>query len=103
MFRGKTSMNETGPKNESARILQEVPPEKGFLFSMPNGESTNVTAVSLEDFSDKLKTVSVESIAYHYPRGDFQKWVEEVLGDRKLANSLCFIETGISAEFLRNC
>ena len=53
------------------------------------------------DFLEKLKVVDVNSILFHYPRGDFQKWIENTLGEKELANRLCFIKTGLSGEKLR--
>lgn len=94
-------MSQTVLKKDVANILRQVSVENGFRFNMPNGTSTNVTAFSLEDFAEKLKSVSADSILYHYPRGDFQAWIKDMLGDQELSNRLCFIKTGISGESLR--
>jgi hypothetical protein len=94
-------MSQVTLKKDAAKILRTVPMEEGFHFNMPNGTSTNVTATSLQDFAEKLKDVNADSIMYHYPRGDFQAWIKDTLGDRKLSNRLCFIETGIPVETLR--
>ena len=48
----------------------------------------------------KLQTVDIKSILFHYPRGDFQKWIEGTLGDKKLADDLSFVKP-IEKEKLR--
>ena len=52
----------------------------------------------LSDFSAKLETFDENSILFHYPRGDFQKWIQDALGDEELANRMCFIQRDISGE-----
>jgi len=87
--------------SSKSKILGTVPFEHGFHFVTKPGTYTGTTAISLADFAEKLQTIDVDSILFHYPRGDFQKWIEDTLGDRELANHLCFIKTGISGEELR--
>ncbi len=94
-------MSQKLSKTEASRILRFVPFENGFHFYMANGVYTKVTATSLEDFSQKIDDVDAASIMFHYPRGDIQKWIEDTLGDKELANRMCFIKTGISGEELR--
>ena len=83
------------------RVLNTVTFDHGFHFSTKGGVYTGVTAISLEDFVSKLEFVDAESLLFHYPRGDFQKWVDDTIGDTKLADRLCFIERGLSGEQLR--
>ncbi len=91
-------MMQVSPKS---KILGVVPFEHGFHFSTQQGAYTGTTATSLADFAQKLETIDVESILFHYPRGDFQKWIEETLGDKELANRMCFVKTNLSGEDLR--
>ncbi len=84
-----------------SKILETVPFEHGFHFVTEKGGYTGVTAISLADFDLKLETIDADSILFHYPRGDFQKWIEDTLGDRELANRMCFIKANISGEDLR--
>ncbi len=88
-------------EKDSTTILRTVPYENGFHFNIQTGTYTGTTALSLEDFSDKLKTIDSDSVAYHYYRGDIQRWIDDTLGDRDFANSLCFIKRGMSGEQLR--
>ena len=84
------------------RILRNVPYETGFHFTTEKRVYTGITAVSLPDFALKLQTIDANSILFHYPRGDFQKWIDEIIGDKELANRMCFIQANVSGEELRN-
>jgi 3-hydroxy-3-methylglutaryl CoA synthase len=88
-------------KQEKLNPLDTVKFEHGFHFTTKNEVYTGMTATSLKDFASKLETVDVDSILFHYPRGDFQKWIEDTLGEKELANRMCFVKTGISGEQLR--
>jgi alpha-amylase len=84
------------------KLLVTVPFDKGFHFKVESGAYTGLTATSLFEFAEKVKVVDVNSILFHYPRGDFQNWVENTVGDKELANRFCFVRTGLSGESLRN-
>lgn len=94
-------LNHVISKSETLKFLSDVPEGKEFRFCLPNGVNTMVLASSLDDFGDKLDGVDSEALLFHYPRGDFQKWIKEVIGDSELADRLCFIERDISGESLR--
>ena len=54
---------------------------------------------------EKLETIEVQSVNFHYPRKDFQKWIREVLGDAELAlrlGRIGRIHLGIRGEALRS-
>jgi hypothetical protein len=68
-----------------AEILRTVPYEKGFHFYTASGNFTGETATSLEAFEKKLQVVPAASVNFHLQHGDYQKWIEETLGDDKLA------------------
>ena len=93
-------MSQSSPKTETLEILRSVSLERGFHFFTEKG-NTGITAISLSDFIAKLETIDVNSVFFHYPRGDFQKWIDDTLGDKDLANRMCFIQTGLSGENLR--
>ena len=65
------------------------------------GGYTKISAISLEDFADKLGGIDGSCILFHYPRGDFQTWIRDTVGDRELADKMCFIQRDISGEKLR--
>ena len=64
-------------KEDASKILKSVSSERGFHFTTEKGVYTGITAISLSDFVSKLETVDENSILFHYPRGDFQKWVQD--------------------------
>ena len=67
------------------RILRTVPYEKGFHFYTAPGNFTGETATSLDVFEKQLQTISAGSVNFHLQRGDFQKWIEDTIGDGELA------------------
>ena len=80
----------SSPKVSSERaasILNEVPVEKAFYFYIGTDRPLPVSARSLGEFSDKIKTVESTSLEYHTERQDFEKWVV-MLGDDLLAKKL---------------
>lgn len=100
----KTALSKNNNSTEKPnldKILRNVPYETGFHFTTEKGVYTGITAISLHDFALKLETVDANSISFHYPRGDFQKWIQDTLGDRELANRMGFIQAKISGEDLR--
>jgi hypothetical protein len=88
-------------KVDSSNILREVEFENGFHFCNDGGVYINVTAISLKDFAEKLDDVEVDSIVFHYSRGDFQFWITSILGDEELGNRMCFIERDLNGQKLR--
>jgi len=95
-------MQKSTSKVDASKILAAVSSEKGFHFNTEKGVYIGITATSLPDFASKLETIDENSILFHYPRGDFQRWAQDVLGDEELANRMCFIQRDISGENLRN-
>ncbi len=86
---------------DASNILSNVPQEKAFFFYIAVGVYTKVSAISLQDFAAKLGSIDEGSILFHYPRGDFQAWIRDIVKDNVLASRMCFIERGISGEKLR--
>ena len=82
-------------------ILRTVPYEKGFHFYTDLGYSTGKTAMSLDSFEKILQVVAADSVNFHFQRGDFQKWIENTLGDQVLAKRVDSIKPPVSAEELR--
>jgi hypothetical protein len=83
-------------------ILRSVSYENGFHFFSPEGHFTGETATSLCFFLRDLQHVGVESISFHFCRGDFQKWVRTTIGDEELANTIEGIDKNVSDENLLN-
>ena len=94
-------MSKTSPKKDSTKILSTVDKERGFHFYAAEGVFMNVTASSLPDFAEQLDSIDESALLFHYPRGDFQAWIKDVVGDNELANRLCFITANLPGEELR--
>ena len=69
----------------NSRILRTLPREKAFYFFTSIGNYTGDSAASLKEFVDKINEVNVKSLEFHFSRGDFEKWIDEVLEDKSLA------------------
>jgi alpha-amylase len=82
-------------------ILRTVPYEKGFHFYTAPGNFTGETATSLDAFEKKLQVVPPDSVNFHLQRGDFQKWIEDTLGDGELARRVSSIKLMLPVEDLR--
>jgi len=67
------------------KFLSAVSYAQGFHFFMTDGHFTGETAVSLIVFSKDLAGIDIQSIRYHFDRGDFQKWIRNTIGDEELA------------------
>ena len=82
------------------KILKVVPYAQGFHFFMPDGHYTGETALSLFSFLRDLGAVDVESIKFHFDRGDFQRWLRNTLGDVELARLINELDRKIPEENL---
>jgi len=68
-----------------------------FIKSVSFVLSTNYVAYDLKEFAEVLKKITIDSIYFHIfearlriekPTNDFSFWIENSLGDKKLANSI---------------
>jgi len=87
-------------KELASKILKTFCREEAFYFFAGVGQFTGIIASSLADFNDKLKTIKVESVDFHFSRQDFEKWIKETLGDAELAKQINGIK-GLKGEALR--
>ncbi|MCD6465012.1 glycoside hydrolase family 57 protein [Candidatus Bathyarchaeota archaeon] len=76
------------PSFKYRRLLRRVPADKAFKFYYRFAKPTDVSASSLQEFYEALKRVSLESIAFHTDRGDFERWISNVIGDDELADRI---------------
>ncbi len=86
---------------QSQRALSNVNLDCGFHFYTAIGDYTGVTAVSLQDLAQKMLSVGVGSVRFHYERGDFQRWIRTIFCDRELAEEIGLIKPYFSDEALR--
>ncbi len=86
-----------------SKILQTVPREKAFYFFTSIGNYTGLSASSLKEFTEKINEVNVKSLEFHLHRGDFEKWVADVLQDNELAFEIKRLQKfNFSGDALRN-
>jgi alpha-amylase len=72
---------------KSAKTLRTLPPELAFHFAGPTG-FIGYSAYNLDQFEEQLYIVPKDSITFHQQRDDFTRWVNDVLEDPRLAESL---------------
>lgn len=90
------------PELAAKWILRRLPTDKGFTFFYEFARPTNVTTHDLFEFADALNTVQIKSLQYHMERGDFERWLSQVLGDKKLASKISYVaKENLAGEKLR--
>jgi len=72
---------------KSAKILRTLPPEQAFHFAGPSGFIGH-TAYNLDQFEELIYIVPKDSIQFHQERGDFSRWITDILQDTQLAKSI---------------
>lgn len=80
-------------REESAKILRELPPDQAFYFHRDTEAPTGMSAKSLAGFTGSIKTIEVDSLEFHMNRGDFEKWVT-MLGDETLSQQIAHLKQG---------
>ena len=76
------------PELAAKWILRRLPTDKGFTFFYEFARPTNVTTHDMFEFARALNMVTIQSLKYHTERGDFERWLSQVLGDKKLAEKI---------------
>jgi len=86
-----------------SKILRALPREKAFYFFTSIGNYTGESAASLKEFMEKINKVNMKSLEFHLYRGDFEKWIIEVLEDKRLAEDIGKLQkTSLMGDQLRN-
>lgn len=75
------------PSPRSALTLRCVPPDKAFNFSSCD-RPAGYAAHSLQEFAHMLEFVPDDVIRYHVERNDFYRWIDQVIGDKRLAKTI---------------
>jgi hypothetical protein len=82
---------------------KELSKEKAFYFFTAIGNYTGESAASIEDFLEKIVRVDIKSIEFHFYRGDFEKWIAEIIEDKELAEQIKKLkDQNLTGEKLRN-
>lgn len=83
--------------------LEPAPENKGFYFYLRENKSTGLLARSLQEFYGIVKTIDLASLEFHVQRGDFEKWIREVLSDEELGDEIAELRVkGLSGDALRD-
>ncbi len=73
---------------KAIKALRTLSNEEAFHFYEDIGKPTGEHARSLRDFLERIESVKLESLIFHFKRNDFKKWVENTLEDQKLGKKL---------------
>ena len=65
-----------------------LPQSQRFYFCDAAGRGLGTAAASLWEFCAILGTLPIDSLRYHLQRGDFERWIRDVLRDNELARRL---------------
>ena len=76
------------------KAQQRVPEGSEFNFYNGVGQSTGLSARTLKEFYETVKTMNVASLEFHVYRGDFKNWIQEVVKDEVLAGELDSLTQG---------
>ena len=88
-------------KEIASKILRTVPYNEAFHFFTDIGQYSGQFAASLADFCQKMETIDIKSVNFHFKRRDFEKWIKETIGDVALASEINKINKSIQGEELR--
>ena len=87
----------------ASKILRTVAREKAFYFFTSIGNYTGLSAASLKEFMERINEVNHKSLDFHLHRGDFEKWISEVLQDEELAMEIRKLQKfNFTGDILRN-
>lgn len=75
-------------------FLRDIQPENSFWLN------TGPTLKNLEELNNFLPNMSNEQFSYHLnkEKNDFAKWIDEVIGDKKLAKDLANVKTKVALQ-----
>lgn len=85
----------------ASKILRTLPPGEAFYFFTGVGQYTGKYADILGNFCNKIKTLEMKSVLFHFNHQDFEKWIEGTIGDMILANKVRKIDRSVDSEELR--
>ena len=89
-------------RDKALLITSSVPVEKGFHFFTDLQKPTGMFATSIFDFAEQLKKVDLKSLEFHTKRGDFSKWLKDVIKDDTLSGEFEKLRSlGLAGEKLR--
>ena len=85
------------------KVLRTLSDQESFYFYKAIGHPIGEKADSLPDFAKKIEKIDNLSLAFHYYRGDFERWARDTLSDPGLAFRLSIRgRTTLKGEALRD-
>lgn len=85
-------------------MSKNVSNNQAFWFCTQRGWAGQI-AHNLEEFSNQVKTVPIESLEFHLRenKNDFEAWLRDVMQEKKLAKAMTKIKKqSLKGEELRN-
>lgn len=73
-----------------------LPRERRFYFHCVDGQSI-APAGTMEEFGAALRRLTPQALEFHLERGDFSRWLERIINDRKLAVEVASWEDEMAA------
>jgi hydroxymethylpyrimidine pyrophosphatase-like HAD family hydrolase len=74
-----------------------LPADRRFYFHRANANGPSAEAASLEEFARTLRHCDIAALDHHLSRGDFSRWITDVLADYALGAELASIERDVAA------
>jgi predicted transcriptional regulator len=83
-------------------VFAMLPEEKTFHFYSGLDQPAGVSARSIKEFYEAVKTVAEVSLEFHLERGDFENWFESAVKDDVFKSELMGLrQDGLKGEALR--
>lgn len=101
-FQARIHLRLESPDLRHKRALRRLPPEKGFTFYYDFSRPLGLTARSLQEFYSILRMVEGRSIRFHMARGDFERWLLQVVDCKELAMEISKLRGIQDTELLRH-
>ena len=102
MSRKETAIRKAVDKTQASKILRTVHNHEGLWFYNAPGDYTGKNAISLKDFVKMVQVIDVQSIDFHFSRGDFRRWIQFIIGDIELSTRINRIPQDTRGEKLRS-
>ena len=94
-------MHSRAGRLNAMEVLRTLPQNEAFYFFEDIDKYIGKSASNLVEFCEMTKTVNKKSIAFHFNRHDFERWIKEALRDPVLAGRISNITESKSEEKLR--
>jgi len=85
----------------ASHVLRRISVPESFRFFTEVEHYTRKFTPSLTSFLNEIDNVPLESIEFHFERGDFQKWIKSIVGDEELALRLSGIKKSLRGDELK--